>query len=118
MTPADLLLLAACAVSVISFRWVDAETPSVSDHSEPADDERHPMEQTHKAVLLQREALQRPEHRLLRSNDVPAKAAPAHPRSWTFDLKLTTLAPYAEASVTVGQPDEEPTTRRVSACMN
>lgn len=118
MTPADILLLAACAVTVLSFLWVDADTPSVSDLSASADDERHPMEQTHKAVLLQREALQRPERRLLRSNDVPAKAAPAHPRSWTFDLKLTTLAPYAEASVTVGRPDEEPTTRRVSACMN
>jgi len=76
------------------------------------------MEQTHKAVLLQRKALQRPEQRLLRGVDGAAKAAPAHPRSWTFDLKLTTLAPYAEASVTVGQPDEEATTRRVSACMN
>jgi hypothetical protein len=118
MTPADLLLLAACAVSVISFRWVDAETRSVSDLSTSTDDERHPMEQTHKAVLLQREALQGPERRLLGGNDVPAQTAPAHPRSWTFDLKLTTLAPYAEASVTVGQPDEEPTTRRVSACMN
>ena len=130
MIGADVFVAAACTYALASRVWaalgtVPTDPEAAASKTEAREAEAAEAAPTwrrarpaHKAVLLPQKALRRPQRRPLSTPEGMRPAAASHPKSWTFELKRTTLAPYAEASVTVGRPDGSPTRRRVSACMN